>query len=102
MKAPGEGVGAACRLIELTARMQLRKHKFHRGHPFGGVNAGGNTASVVFNRDRAVRVTRKGDLRSVARKDFVACVIEHFLNDVQGVIGEGVHTRPLPDRFKPL
>ena len=60
------------------------------------------TASVIFNRDRAVRVTRKGDLRSVARKDFVACVIEHFLNDVQGVIGEGVHTRPLPDGFKPL
>ena len=53
-------------------------------------------------RDRAVGVQRDGDALAVAGQRLVGGVVDHFLHDVQRVVGAGVHARPLLDGLEPL
>ncbi|MNU42090.1 hypothetical protein D3C71_308450 [compost metagenome] len=95
VQAAREAVGAARALVELAAGVQPGVDQLDHGGLFLGVQAEGNAAAVVLDADRAVGVQRDLDLLAVARQRFVGGVVEHFLDDVQGVVGPGVHARAL-------
>jgi len=82
--------------------VQTGEHDFDHRHPFFGVQAEGNATAVVFNGDRAVGVQRQVDALAMPRQGFVGGVVDHLLDDVQGVVGAGVHARSLLDRLQPF
>ncbi|GAO26972.1 hypothetical protein ALISP_6792 [Alicycliphilus sp. B1] len=102
VQAAREAVGAALPLVELAARVQAREHQLDHRRAFLGVQAEGNAAAVVLHADRAVLVQRDLDLLAVARQRLVGGVVQHLLDDVQGVVGAGVHARALLDGLQAL
>ncbi len=102
VQATREAVGAALALVELAARMQAGEDQLdHRGF-FFRVHAKRYTAPVVFDGHRAVGVQCDLDFFAKTRQRLVGSVVEHFLNDMQRVVGAGVHARALLDRLQPL
>ena len=97
-----EAVGAARALVELAARMQAGKDELDHGRFFFRMQAKRNTAAIVLDADRAIAMQRDLDLFAIARQRFVGRVVQHFLDDVQRVVGAGVHARPLFDRLQAL
>ena len=97
-----KAVGTARTLVELATGMQACEDQFDHGRVFFRVHAKRNAAAIVFNADRAVCVQSHLDLFAVPGQGFVGRVVEHLLQDVQGVVGAGVHARPLLDRLKAL
>jgi hypothetical protein len=102
VQAAREAVGAARALVELAAGMQPREHELDDGRLLFGVQAERNAAAVVFHADGAVGVQRDLDFLAVARERLVGGVVEHFLDDVQRVVGAGVHARALLDGLEAL
>ena len=82
--------------------MKLREDEFNRGNPLRGVNPRRDAATVVFHGNRGVCVPSKRNFRTEPRENFIARVINHFLDNVQGIVREGVHPRTLPHGFQPL
>ncbi|MNV34473.1 hypothetical protein D3C71_1258900 [compost metagenome] len=102
VQAAREAVGAALALVELATRVQPGEHQFdHRG-VFLGVHAKRNAPAVVLHADRAVGMQRDADLLAVPGQRLVGRVVQHLLNDVQGVVGAGVHARALLDGLQAL
>ncbi len=102
MQTAREAVGAALAFVEFATSVQPGEHQFHhRGFLFG-MQAKGNASAVVFNAHRTVGVQGDVDALAEPRQGFVGGVIQDLLNDVQRVIGAGVHPRPLLHRFKSL
>ena len=97
MQATGEAVGAALAFVELAAGVQACEHQFDDRGVFFRVHAKRDAAAVVLDADRSVGVQRDFDLFAVAGQRFVGRVVEHLLQDVQGVVGAGVHARALFD-----
>ena len=60
----------------------------------------GNTTTIIFNTDAAISMHRDRNMFTKAAQSFIRSVIQNLLNDVQGIIGSGVHSRPLTDWFK--
>jgi hypothetical protein len=56
-----------------------------------------NATAIVFNADRPIDMQDHFYFFSVTSKGFVGSVVEHLLDDVQGVVGSGVHARALLD-----
>ena len=100
MQAAREAVSAAFALVKLATRVQPREHQLdHRG-VFFRVHAKRNATTIVFDRDRAVGVQHDLDFLAMAGQGLVSRVVQHLLNDVQGVVGAGVHARSLLDGLK--
>ena len=100
MQTTREAVGAALALIKLAARVQTRKDQLNNRRLFFWVHAKRNTPSVVLYRDRPICVQHHFDPLAMACQRFIGRVIQHLLDDVQGVVRAGVHTRALFDRLK--
>ena len=100
MQTTREAVGAALALIKLAARVQPRKDQLNNRRFFFWVHAERNAPPVVLYRDRPIRVQHHFDSLAMACQRFIGGVIQHFLDDVQGVVRAGVHTRALFDRLK--
>ena len=97
VQAAGKTVGAAFALIKLATGVQAGEHQFDDRRFFFGVHAKGNAASVIVNRHRAVGVQNDFDFFAMPGQGFVGGVVQHFLYDMQRVVGAGVHTRTLFD-----
>ncbi len=102
VQTAGEAVGAALAFVELAARVQAGENQLDHGGLFLGVQAEGNAAPVVFHTHRSIGVQRDLDLLAEPRQRFIGGVVQHFLDDVQRVVGTGVHARPLLDRLQAL
>ena len=91
----GNPVGA---VVELSAGVQLGQHDLGRGHAFGRMLFGGDTAAVIDDGDAAVGVDRDDDLRAVAGQGLIDRVVDEFENEVvQAPLARiaDVHARPL-------
>ncbi len=102
MQAAREAVGAALAFVELAARMQAREDQLDHRRVFFRVQAKRDASAIVFDAHRAIGVQGDLDLFAVAGQRFVGGVVQHFLDDVQGVVGAGVHARPLLNGLQAL
>ncbi len=102
VQAARERIRAARGLVELAARVQAREHDLDDRHAFFGMHAERDAAAVVLDRDRLVGVQRDRDLLAVAAERLVGRVVDDFLDDVQRILGTGVHAGPLLDRLETL
>ena len=100
MQAAGERIGAARALLEFTARMQTSENDFHRRHFFFRVQADRNAAAIILDADAAILVQRDDNVLAKAAERLIRCVIDDFLDDVERVLGPGVHARALLDGFE--
>ena len=71
-------------------------------HALVGVQAHGNAPAVVGDLDAAILEEADIDVARVTAQGLVGRVVDDFLDDVQRVLGTGVHARPLPDRLQTL
>ncbi len=102
VQAAREAVGAARALVELAARMQAREDDLHHRHTLFGVQAEGDAAAVVGDGDGAVGVQGQVDALAETGQRLVGGVVDDLLDDVQRVVGAGVHARPLLDGLQAL
>jgi len=58
--------------------------------------------AIEGDRDRAVGMHQHMDVLGKAGQRLVGGVVDHLLDDVQGVVGAGVHARPLLDGLESL
>ena len=71
-------------------------------HALVGVQAHRNAPTVVGDLDAAILEETDIDVACVTAQGLVGRVVDDFLDDVQRVLGTGVHARPLPDRLQTL
>ena len=102
VQAAGERIRAATALVELAACVQARVDDLDHRHTLFRVDADGNAAGLVLHAHAAVLVQRYGNQLAEAAQRLVGGVVDHFLHDVQGVVGARIHARPLLDRFQAL
>ena len=102
MQAAGEAVGTALALVKLATGMQPGEHQLDDRGFFFGVHAKGNAASIVFDADGAIGKQGNTDLFAKPRQSLIGGVVDHLLDDVQGVVGPGVHARALLDGLQPF
>lgn len=82
--------------------MQSRENEFDDGRVLFGVHPRGNASPVVFDRHAAVGAQRHRNPSPETGEHFVARVVDDFLHDVKGIVGERVHARTLLDGLKPF
>ena len=97
-----EAVGAALALVKLAARMQASEHQLNHRGILGGVHAKWNAPAVVFNADGAIGLQDHLDLFAVPGQGLIGRVVQHLLNDVQGVVRARVHAGALLDGLQAL
>ena len=102
MQAAGETVSAALPLVELAPRVQAGEDQFDNGCFFLGMHAKGNATAIVFHADRGIGMQGDLDFFAVSGQGFIGRVVQHFLDDVQRVVGPGVHAGPLFDGLESL
>jgi len=59
-------------------------------------------ASVILDRYGTVTMQSHLDFFAKPGQRFIGRVVEHLLDDVQGVVGPGIHAGALFDRLQPL
>jgi hypothetical protein len=67
-----------------------------------GVRAHRNSTAVVIDADAAIGMNHYIDIATEARQRFVGSVVDHFLNDMERVVGPGIHAGSAADRLQPL
>ena len=102
MQTARKTVGAALALVKLATGMQPREHQFDHGCVFFRVQSKGNSAAIVFDADRAVGVQNDLDFFTMPGQGFIGCVVQHLLDDMQGIVGAGVHPGSLLDGLQAL
>ena len=103
MQTAGEAVGRiAVVLVEFAARVQLGEYHFNRRRAFDRVNFHRNAAPVVLHGNRTVRMQGDVDILAITAERFVGSVVDHFLDDVQRVVGAGIHAWPVTNRLQAL
>ena len=100
VQTAGEGIRPAAAFFKLATCMQLGKDNLHHGQLFGGVHAYRNASTIILNADAAIGMQSHHDLLTKAAQSLIGCVIQHFLDDVEGVIRPGIHSRALTDGLK--
>jgi hypothetical protein len=66
------------------------------------MEADGNAAAIVGDRDRAVEMQQDMQVLRVTAERFVGGVVDDFLDDVRRRVGAGVHAGALAHRFESL
>ena len=103
VKPAGDFVGV---IIEFAAGMQHRHDDFCSRLVLLLVHADGNTATIIRNRDRTVRLDHNLDFRAMAGERLVYRVIDNLENHVmqaRPVIGiTDIHAGTLADSIQPL
>ena len=95
-----EAVRAALAFVELAARVQPGEHQFDDRCFFLGVHAKRDAAAIVLDADGTVGEQGDADFFAKTGQGFVGSVVDHLLDDVQRVVGPGVHARSLLDRLQ--
>ena len=85
---------------ELAAGVQSREDQLHAGDLFLGVDVDRHAAAVIGNLAAAVLVKGHLDLARVPGEGLVDRVVHHFLRQVVGARGVGVHAGPALDRVQ--
>ncbi len=91
-------------LVELTARMENRKHDFERRFALLLVVVGRDAAAVVAYGDGVVLVDRHVDVGAIARQRLVDRVVHHLVDQmVETLLADvaDVHGGALAHRLKP-
>ena len=102
MQTTRKAVGAALALVKLASRMQPGEHKFDDGSFLFRVQTKRNATAVIFHTDRTVGMQGDTNLAAMTGQCFVSGVVQHLLDDMQGIVGTGVHARALPHRLQAL
>ena len=100
MQATREGISAAGTFVEFAPGMQARENNFNRRYFLFRVQADGNTTPIVLDANTTISIEYHIDMFAVAAECFIRSVIDNFLNDMEWILGTGVHARPLFDRLK--
>ena len=90
---------------ELSAGMKLGQTYLYRRYSLGLVYPRGNTAPVVFYRQRPVCIYRHLDLVTVTRQSLVYGIVHYLDRKMMKpplVSRPDIHSRPLPHRLQPL
>ena len=87
-------------LGELAACVQAGEDQLDTGQALFFVEIHRHAAAVILNTQGAVAVQHHIDPTGVAGKRFVNAVIDHFLRQVIGTAGVGVHTRAFTNRVQ--
>src|SRR3546814_17189656 len=67
-----------------------------------GMQTHRDAATIVLDGRTAVGVQSDLYLLAETGQGFVGGVVDNFLKDVQGIVGTGIHARPLPHRLQSL
>ena len=102
MQPPRESVCATRTLVEFAAGVKTGEDNFHRRHFFFWMQTDRDAAAIVFNAHAAIFVQSDEDIFAMATERFIRGIVNDLLNDVQWILGTGVHTGSLPDRFESL
>ena len=97
MQTTRKAVGPTLSFVELATRMQSCENQFDDRCFFFRMQAKWDATAVVFDADRTIDVQNHFDFFTVACQSFIGRVIKYLLDDMQGVVGSGVHARPLFD-----
>ena len=92
-------------LVELTARMENRKHDFECRFTLLFVVVGRDAAAVVAYGDGVVLVDRHVDVGAIARQRLVDRVVDHLVDQmVQALLAyvADIHGGALAHRLKPF
>ena len=92
-------------LVELTARMENRKHDFECRFTLLFVVVGRDAAAVVAYGDGVVLVDRHVDVGAIARQRLVDRVVDHLVDQmVQALLAyvADIHSRSFSYRLKPF
>src|SRR5690606_32489764 len=100
VEASGKGVSAPGLLVELAAGMQASEHDLHHRRLLLFVQPYRDASAIVLDRETAVGMQGDDHGAAKAGQGFVSGVVDHLLDDVQRVLGTGVHARALPDRLE--
>ena len=82
--------------------METGEDNFHRWHFFFRMQTDRDAATIVFDAHAAIFVQSDEDIFSMTTERFIGGIVNDLLNDVQWILGTGVHAWPLPDRFESL
>ena len=77
--------------------MQARENELDHRSPLFGVHAKGDAPSIVLHTHRRIGVQGDLDLFTVPSQGLIGRVVQHLLNDVQGIVRAGVHPGTLLD-----
>ena len=81
-------------VVELAAGVQSREDHFDAADLFLGVHVDRHAAAVVLDLERAVLVHDDIDFVAITGDGFVDAVVDHFMGEVIGAGGIGIHARP--------
>ncbi|UWN50673.1 hypothetical protein ASALC70_02895 [Alcanivorax sp. ALC70] len=99
-----DAVQAAGELVvlvgELAAGVQGGEDHFHAGLLLHRVRIHGHATAVVLHLDAAVGEQGHADALGVAGQGLVHGVVDHFLDQMVGTAGVGVHARAFAHRFQ--
>ena len=102
MKTARKTVCPALALVKLAACVEPGEHQFDHRCFFFRMESDRNTAPVILDADRTIGMQGDLELLAIACESFIGRVVQHFLDDVQGVIGTRIHARTLLDRLQAL
>ena len=97
MQTAGETVIVAA---ELAACVQSREDQLDATDAIFRVDVHRHATAVVLHLDRAVGEQGDADARCMAGQRLVDAVVDHFLNELVGARGIGVHARSLAYRVE--
>ena len=80
--------------------MQTGEDDFYGRYFFFRMEADRYAAAIVFDANAAILVQGDEDIRAMPTEGFVGSIVNDLLNDVQWILGAGVHAGPLSDRFE--
>ena len=80
---------------EFAAGVERRQNHFNTGYTLFWMDVHRHAAAIVADRQRTVLVQHHIDPLGVPGESFVDAVVDHFLRQMVGPSGIGVHARAL-------
>ena len=97
-------VQATCKLVvlagELAAGVQPGEDHFCTGHPFFRVNVHRHPPAVILYLHRSILEYRDFYLAGIAGNGLIDAIVDHFLGEMIGTRGIGVHPGAFAHRIK--
>ena len=100
MQAARKAIGASRALVKLATRVQTGKDELDHWSTLFGMQAKRDAPSIVLHAHRSVGVQNDFDFFAMPGQGLVGRVVEHLLDDVQGIVSTGVHPWTLLDRLE--
>ena len=81
--------------------MQARKDQLDATDLLFRMDVHGHAAAIIADVDHAVLVQRDFDIAGMTCQRFIDAVVEHFLHEMVGARGVGIHTGTAAHRVEP-